>query len=65
MKVWKLMVLEIEQKAITKFGETKYIDMLSILSDKEPYRIINFFKTKRAPTLNVYVDLLEIVDTNN
>jgi len=64
-EVWRLMVEEIKQKAICKFGEDKYIEILVGLSVKSEATILNFFKKKHSPALSTYSDLLIIVDENN
>ena len=65
MKEWEIRVLEIEQKAIAKFGLKQYLTMLSVLSGRKVSTIDRFFDRGLVPSLSIYCDLLEIVDTAN
>ena len=65
MKVWKLMILEVEQKAIAKFGKKKYISLLAILSHRSEDSILFFFTLNKPPSLSIYAELLMVVEKHN
>lgn len=65
IEVWRLMIVEVQQKAICKYGEDKYVEILVGLSEKSETTIKNFFEQKYSPVLSTYSDLLILVDENN
>jgi hypothetical protein len=65
MSTWEYMIMELEQKAIVKFGKNKYIVMLALLSGKQEETVRNVFTAERPPYLSIYATLLEIVDMEN
>ena len=63
MKEWKIRVIELEQKAISKYGKKRYIRMVSLLSGKSIETVKRLFSLDVSPTLSMYCDILNIIDS--